>query len=46
MSGTSVIVMMTRLIVTFDGNCGNALCPLNQLKFAGASRSLLANGRP
>jgi hypothetical protein len=46
MSATTVIVMMTCLIVTFDGNCGHALCPLNQLKFAGASRNLLARGQP
>jgi hypothetical protein len=46
MSATTVMVMMTCLIVTFDGNCGYALCPLNQLKFAGASRNFLASGQP
>jgi hypothetical protein len=46
MSATTVIVMMTCLIVTFDGNCVHALCPLNQLKFAGVSLNLLASGQP
>src|ERR1700674_2935530 len=39
MSATTDIVMMTCLMVTFDGNCGHALCQLNQLKFAGRGAS-------